>query len=121
MILGARVAQIGVRTEELWNFVYLEKKKKRKKNPNFWKLRNKIVFLDSGRTQNIDGLLTSRATCWCQRSAPMVPYVALTCRRALEEAKLRRLAWLRRARFKMNLGRRIDGIGIDMGRYWLWK
>ena len=52
-----RVAQIGVRTEELWNFVYLEKKKKRKKNPNFWKLRNKIVFLDSGRTENIDGLL----------------------------------------------------------------
>ena len=73
MILGARVAQIGVRTEELWNFVYLEKKKKRKKNPNFWKLMNKIVFLDSGRTENIDGLLTSRATLSVSRPGGLDP------------------------------------------------
>jgi len=47
------------------NFVYLEKKKRKRniprifKNPNLWNLKNKIVFLDSRETENISRLFGS--------------------------------------------------------------
>jgi hypothetical protein len=41
-------------------------------NPHFWIFKNVNVFLNSGETENIFGLLVRRASCWCQRFMPTV-------------------------------------------------